>query len=41
VLHPQKRQYWVQHQLTTETSIRMHHGSNILVALGENLGAGR
>jgi cytochrome c-type biogenesis protein CcmF len=41
VLTPQKRQYWVQHQLTTETSIRMNHGNNILVALGEDLGAGR
>jgi len=25
----------------TETSIKMHHGANILVALGEDLGAGR
>jgi cytochrome c-type biogenesis protein CcmF len=41
VLHPQKRQYWVQHQLTTETSIQMHRGDNILVALGDDLGAGR
>jgi cytochrome c-type biogenesis protein CcmF len=41
VLKPQKRQYWVQHQLTTETAIRMDHGNNILVALGEDLGAGR
>jgi cytochrome c-type biogenesis protein CcmF len=41
VLQPQKRQYWVQHQLTTQTSIRMHHGNNILVALGDNLGEGR
>jgi len=41
VLRPEKRQYWVQHQLTTETSIRMHHGNNILVALGDNLGEGR
>ena len=41
VFKPQKRQYWVQHQLTTETAIRMDHGNNILVALGESLGAGR
>jgi cytochrome c-type biogenesis protein CcmF len=41
VFKPQKRQYWVQHQLTTETAIRMDHGNNILVALGEDLGAGR
>jgi cytochrome c-type biogenesis protein CcmF len=41
VFKPQKRQYWVQHQMTTETSIRMDHGNNILVALGEDLGGGR
>ncbi len=41
VLRPEKRQYWVQHQLITETSIKMHHGNNLLVALGEDLGAGR
>ncbi|GAC1695961.1 MAG: heme lyase CcmF/NrfE family subunit [Steroidobacteraceae bacterium] len=41
VFTPQKRQYWVQHQLTTETSIRLDHGNNILVALGEDLGSGR
>jgi len=41
VLRPQKRQYWVQHQVTTETSIEMHRGANLLVALGEDLGAGR
>jgi cytochrome c-type biogenesis protein CcmF len=41
VLHPQKRQYWVQHQVTSETAIRMFHGDNILLALGEDLGAGR
>jgi cytochrome c-type biogenesis protein CcmF len=27
--------------MTTETAIRMDHGNNILVALGEDLGAGR
>jgi cytochrome c-type biogenesis protein CcmF len=41
VLRPEKRQYWVQHQVTTQTSIEMHRGANILVALGEDLGAGR
>jgi cytochrome c-type biogenesis protein CcmF len=41
VLTPQKRAYWVQHTEKTETSIKMHHGSNILIALGEDLGAGR
>jgi cytochrome c-type biogenesis protein CcmF len=41
VLHPQKRQYWVQHQVTSETAIKFHHGNNLLLALGEELGAGR
>jgi cytochrome c-type biogenesis protein CcmF len=41
VLRPEKRQYWVQHQVTTQTSIEMHRGANLLVALGEDLGAGR
>jgi cytochrome c-type biogenesis protein CcmF len=41
VLEPQKRQYWVQHQVTSETAITMNRGNNLLVALGEDLGAGR
>ncbi len=41
VLTPEKRQYWVQHQVITQTSIKMHRGNNLLVALGEDLGAGR
>jgi cytochrome c-type biogenesis protein CcmF len=41
VLRPQKRQYWVQHQLTSETAIHMSRGNNLLVALGDDLGAGR
>jgi cytochrome c-type biogenesis protein CcmF len=41
VLRPEKRQYWVQRQVTSETAIKMHHGSNVLLALGEDLGAGR
>jgi cytochrome c-type biogenesis protein CcmF len=41
VLHPQKRKYWVQGQVTTEAAIEMHSLSNVLVALGEDLGAGR
>jgi len=41
VLQPQKRQYWVQRQVTSETAIRMYRGDNILLALGEDLGAGR
>jgi cytochrome c-type biogenesis protein CcmF len=41
VLYPEKRQYWVQHSVTTEAAIEMHYGSNLLVALGEDLGAGK
>ena len=41
VMTPQKRHYWVQHQVTSETAIRMHRGNNLLLALGEDLGAGR
>jgi cytochrome c-type biogenesis protein CcmF len=41
VLYPEKRQYYVQHTTTTESAIEMHYGSNILVALGEDLGAGK
>jgi cytochrome c-type biogenesis protein CcmF len=41
VLYPQKRQYYVQRQVTTESAIEMHYGSNLLVALGEDLGAGK
>jgi cytochrome c-type biogenesis protein CcmF len=41
VMMPQKRRYWVQHQVTSETAIRLHRGNNLLLALGEDLGAGR
>jgi cytochrome c-type biogenesis protein CcmF len=41
VLYPEKRQYYVQHTTTTEAAIEMHYGSNILIALGEDLGAGK
>ncbi|HVN45636.1 MAG TPA: heme lyase CcmF/NrfE family subunit [Steroidobacteraceae bacterium] len=41
VMSPQKRSYWVQHQVTSETAIRVDHGNNVLLALGEDLGAGR
>ena len=40
-MYPEKRQYYVQHTTTTESAIEMHYGSNILVALGEDLGAGK
>ena len=41
VLYPAKQQYYVQHTTTTEAAIEMHYGSNILVAMGEDLGAGK
>ena len=41
VMRPQKRQFWVQHQVISETAIKMSRGNNILLALGEDLGAGR
>ena len=41
VLTPQKRHYFVQRQVTSETAIRWHRGNNVLLALGEDLGAGR
>ena len=40
ILTPEKRQYWVQRQLTSVTSIRMSRGNNLLVALGDDLGGG-
>jgi cytochrome c-type biogenesis protein CcmF len=40
-VYPEKRRYWVQQQVTTESAIKMEGGSNLLVALGEDLGAGR
>jgi len=41
VMHPEKREYWVQHTVTTASSIKMYRTSNILVALGQDLGDGR
>ena len=41
VMHPEKRDYWVQHIVTTHSAIDMFDGSNILVALGQDLGDGR
>jgi len=40
VLRPQKRQYFVNHQVLSETAIRIDRGNNLLVALGEDLGSG-
>ncbi len=41
VMHPEKRQYWVQQTVTTHAAIRMYRVSNVLVALGQDLGDGR
>ena len=41
VMHPEKREYWVQHTVTTASAIKMYYTSNILVALGQDLGDGR
>jgi cytochrome c-type biogenesis protein CcmF len=41
VMYPEKREYWVQHTVTTSSSIRMYRTSNILIALGQDLGNGR
>jgi cytochrome c-type biogenesis protein CcmF len=41
VLHPEKRNYWVQHQTMTEAGIHPRWNMDLFVAMGEDLGAGR
>jgi cytochrome c-type biogenesis protein CcmF len=41
LLHPEKRNYWVQRQVMTEAGIDIQLGRDIFAALGEDLGAGR
>ena len=41
VLHPEKRNYWVQQQQMTEAGIDMQRTRDVFAALGEDLGAGR
>jgi cytochrome c-type biogenesis protein CcmF len=41
VMHPEKREYWVQNTSTTHSAIYMYRVSNVLVALGQDLGDGR
>ncbi|MBM4213918.1 MAG: heme lyase CcmF/NrfE family subunit [Gammaproteobacteria bacterium] len=41
LLHPEKRNYWVQRQVMTEAGIDMQLTRDIFAALGEDLGAGR
>jgi cytochrome c-type biogenesis protein CcmF len=40
-LHPEKRLYWVQRQTMTEAGIGSFWGSNIFLALGDDVGAGK
>jgi cytochrome c-type biogenesis protein CcmF len=41
VLHPEKRNYWVQRSTMTEAGIEARWNLDLFVALGEDLGAGR
>ncbi len=41
VLHPEKRNYWVQRQAMTEAGIHPRWNMDLFVAMGEDLGAGR
>ncbi len=41
VLYPEKREFYVQRQETTQAAIQMHRGSNLFIALGDDLGAGK
>ena len=40
-MYPAKRNYWVARTDTKEAAIQMHGGSNVFVALGDDLGAGK
>jgi len=37
----EKRRYWVRREVMTEAGIKTHRGSDLFVALGEDLGGGR
>jgi cytochrome c-type biogenesis protein CcmF len=41
VLHPEKRNYWVQRSTMTEAGIETRWNMDLFAALGEDLGAGR
>jgi cytochrome c-type biogenesis protein CcmF len=41
LLHPEKREYWVQRSVMTEAGIDMQLTRDVFGALGEDLGAGR
>src|SRR4029079_18381079 len=40
-LLPEKRQYWVQRTVQTGAGIGTTRGANLLIAMGEDLGAGK
>ncbi|HTY49798.1 MAG TPA: heme lyase CcmF/NrfE family subunit [Steroidobacteraceae bacterium] len=40
-LHPEKRQFWVQQQVRTVAGIHNRIGTDLFIALGDDLGAGR
>ncbi|HTY51289.1 MAG TPA: heme lyase CcmF/NrfE family subunit [Steroidobacteraceae bacterium] len=40
-LHPEKRQFWVQQQERTVAGIHNRFGTDLFIALGDDLGAGR
>ena len=41
VLHPEKRNYWVQRSTMTEAGIHSRWNMDLFAALGDDLGAGR
>jgi cytochrome c-type biogenesis protein CcmF len=41
LMHPEKREYWMPQTVTTASAIYMYRVSNVLVALGQDLGDGR
>jgi cytochrome c-type biogenesis protein CcmF len=40
-LYPEKRQFWVQQQVRTVAGIKNKYGTDLFVALGDDLGGGR
>ncbi len=40
-LYPEKREYWVRRQVGTVAGIKNRYGTDIFIAMGDDLGAGR
>jgi cytochrome c-type biogenesis protein CcmF len=40
-LYPEKREYWVRRQVGTVAGIKNEYGTDLFIALGDDLGAGR